>query len=90
MSHREGHSALHLHGGALVRGLEALHVQAQHRGQLANGHLLGGTALALAPATTGDSVPSIMMKTRDFYWIQSFNTSLEITKLSLSILHLLR
>ena len=50
VSHREGHSALHLLGCALVSGLEALHVQAQHRRQLPDGHLLACTARALAPA----------------------------------------
>jgi len=52
MAHREHHSAVHLHGGALVSGLEALHVQTQHRRQLPDGHLLQGCALALTPATT--------------------------------------
>lgn len=50
VSHREGHPALHLFGGSLVRGLEALHVQAQHWGQLPDGHLLHCCSLTLAPA----------------------------------------
>lgn len=50
--HWKGHRRLHLLGSALVCGLEALDVQAQHRGQLADGHLLACPALALAPATT--------------------------------------
>lgn len=40
MGHREHHSAVHLHGRALVSGLEALHVQTQHWWQLPDGHLL--------------------------------------------------
>lgn len=50
VGHREGHSALHLFGGPLVRSLEALHVQAQHRRQLPDGHLLDCCPLTLAPA----------------------------------------
>lgn len=50
VGHREGNGAVHLLGGSLVSGFEALHVQAQHWRQLAYGHLLEGCPLALTPA----------------------------------------
>lgn len=52
VGHWEGQGGLHLLGGPFVCGLEALDVQAKHRGQLPDGQLLACPALALAPATT--------------------------------------